>query len=121
MRGVQMAEQKIAGKIDMNTGVTLAVLIAIVGAAWQGSQRLTRIEEHIGQLGAAQESNQSAMRDLVDWRRDHETWAATEATRQRAAMNELRRRADLPDLPYSGGSEFQPADRHRKPATGEPR
>lgn len=114
----------VAGKIDMNTGVTLAVLLAIVGAAWTGSQRLTKIEENIAQLQAAQARGQEAVSGLILWRQDHDVWASTEAARTRAALNEIRREVKLPAMPYADGTNgggYQPADRHRKPATGEPR
>ncbi len=114
----------VAGKIDMNTGVTLAVLIAIVGAAWTGSQRLTKIEENIEQLQIAQASGRENISILARWQQDHDVWASTEAARTRAALNEVRREVRLPAMPYADGTTgggFQPADRHRKPATGEPR
>ena len=66
-------------------------------------------------------AGQDAVRDLGDWRHEHETWASTETARQRAAVNEIRRKLNMPPLPYSeSGSGFQPADRERRPPSGRP-
>lgn len=99
-----------------NTGVSIGMIVTIIGAAiWitSGQARLEarsqRLEELVVDLKAAVASTSTATRTTQDRLSDHEAWARSEAIRMRMAMNEERRKIGLPQLqdvnPYASGTE----------------
>ncbi len=99
-----------------NTGVSIGMIVTIIGAAiWitSGQARLEarsqRLEELVVELKQSVTSTSNATRSTQDRLADHEAWARSEAVRMRMAMNEERRKIGLPQIqdinPYSGGQD----------------
>ena len=99
-----------------NTGVSIGMIVTIIGAAvWitsgQARQeaRSQRVEELIVELKSDVAAISGATRSTQDRLSDHEAWARSEAVRMRMAMNEERRKIGLPQIqdinPYSGGQD----------------
>ena len=95
-----------------NTGVSIGMIVTIIGAAiWitSGQARLEarsqRLEELVVDLKQSVAATSSATRSTKDRMADHEAWARSEAVRMRMAMNEERRKLNLPQIqdtsPYS--------------------
>jgi len=98
-----------------NTGISVAMMITVIGAAvWivTGQQRLearsTRLEELVIDLKSAVAATASANDRTGDELQQHEAWSRSESVRLRMAMNEARSKLGLPQLqdvlPYSDGS-----------------
>lgn len=96
-----------------NTGVSIGMIVTIIGAAiWitSGQARLEarsqRLEELVVDLKQSVAATSSATRSTQDRLSDHEAWARSESVRIRMAMNEERRKIGLPQIqdagPYSG-------------------
>lgn len=92
--------------LSPNTGVSLALVFTVIGAAvWivSGQQRLearsTRLEELVLDLKTAVASTNSATDRTQDELQQHAAWSRAESIRLRMAMNEARGRLNLPQLP----------------------
>lgn len=99
-----------------NTGVSIGMIVTIIGAAiWitSGQARLEarsqRLEELVVDLKQSVAATSSATRSTQDRLSDHEAWARSESVRIRMAMNEERRKIGLPQIqdlsPYSSGQD----------------
>lgn len=89
-----------------NTGVSVGLIVTIIGAAvWitsgQARQeaRSQRVEELIVELKSDVAAISGATRSTQDRLADHEAWARSEAVRMRMALNEDRRKIGLAPLP----------------------
>ena len=99
-----------------NTGVSIGMIVTIIGAAiWitsgqarleARSQRSEELLVELKQSVAAVSASQNATANRLS---DHEAWARSETVRMRMAMNEERRKLNLPQIqetgPYSGGQD----------------
>ena len=98
-----------------NTGISVAMMITVIGAAvWivSGQQRLearsSRLEELVLDLKTTVASISADNDRTGDELQQHEAWSRSESVRLRMAMNEARSKLGLPQLqdvlPYSDGS-----------------
>lgn len=101
--------------LSPNTGVSVALMVTVIGAAvWivSGQQRLearsSRLEELVLDLKTAVAATASDNDRTGDELQQHEAWSRAEAIRLRMAMNETRGKLGLPQLqetlPYSESS-----------------
>lgn len=89
-----------------NTGVSIGMIVTIIGAAiWitNGQARLEarsqRLEELVVELKGSVTSASNATQATSERLSDHEAWARSEAVRMRMALNEERRKIGLSPLP----------------------
>jgi len=89
-----------------NTGVSIGMIVTIIGAAiWitNGQARLEsraqRLEELVVELKGSVAAASQAAQSTQDRLSDHEAWAKSEAVRMRMALNEERRKIGLAPLP----------------------
>jgi len=103
-----------------NTGISIGVIVTIIGAAiWitTGQARLEargqRSEELLVELKTAVAAVSTAQAATANRLADHEGWARQESVRMRMALNEERRKLGLPTLPDINPYQDQSDGRHR--------
>lgn len=103
-----------------NTGVSIGMIVTIIGAAiWitngqarleARSQRSEELLVELKQSVAAVSASQSSTANRLS---DHEAWARSESVRMRMALNEERRKLNLPALPDINPYQDQTEGRRR--------
>lgn len=102
-----------------NTGISVGLIMAIIGSAiWitSGQARLEarsqRLEELVVELKGTVSATSAATQSNAEKLADHEAWARSEAVRMRMALNEERRKIGLSPLPEI--NPYQDAGRDRR-------
>jgi len=104
--GQEVASGNSSVTITPNTGVSIGMILTIIGAAiWitNGQARLEarsqRLEELVVDLRSSVAATSGAAQATSNRLADHEAWAKSEAVRIRMALNEERRKVGLSPLP----------------------